>query len=264
MKKSKILVPAVALLALSTAAATTGTVAWFSANTVVAGSGMQVQCITAKDLVISNAQAGTYGVAAVTANTGAKTLTPASTHDTVKFFTIDNTNIEYASGQAKVGSVITDVTATGANTYFAKHSFWVKINGATDATVSNVVLKSLVVSAPTLEISKSLRVAAVTADETNIYSVTGGETTYNAVLKAGTVAHATGTSYGIAAGGDAVTSVTAKTAVSDSEIYFTSLGTTAKQIDFYVWYEGQDANCKSANAIASESLSVSFTLSYLN
>lgn len=263
MKKSKILVPAVALLALSTAAATTGTVAWFSANTTVSGSGMQVQCVTAKDLVISNAQNGDYGVSAVTTNTGNKVLSPASTADTTAFYAIDSANIEYASGQAKVGSTITDVTATGANTYYAKHSFWVKVNGANDASVTSVVLKSLTIATPSLPISHPLRVAAVTSEHTEIYSMTGGETTYNAVSKAGKIAYATGTSYGVNATGDAVTEVTAKTAVSDSEVYFATLGTTAKQIDFYVWYEGQDKDCKSANAVNAESLSISFTLSYL-
>ena len=54
MKKSKILVPAVALLALSTAAATTGTVAWFTANTHVEANSLAMKIQTAKDLRISH------------------------------------------------------------------------------------------------------------------------------------------------------------------------------------------------------------------
>ena len=53
MKKSKILVPAVALLGLSIAGATTGTVAWFSANTTVTATGMTIYSTTPSSLVIS-------------------------------------------------------------------------------------------------------------------------------------------------------------------------------------------------------------------
>ena len=53
MKKTKILVPAVAVLALSMAAAVTGTVAWFSSNTKVTASGMTISATTSKSLMIS-------------------------------------------------------------------------------------------------------------------------------------------------------------------------------------------------------------------
>ena len=49
MKKSKILVPAVALLALSTAAATTGTVAWFTTNNSVSAAQMTAHVNDLKD-----------------------------------------------------------------------------------------------------------------------------------------------------------------------------------------------------------------------
>ena len=42
MKKSKIIIPALGLIALGTAASITGTVAWFSMNTQVTATGMQV------------------------------------------------------------------------------------------------------------------------------------------------------------------------------------------------------------------------------
>ena len=43
MKKTKIIVPALGMLLLSTAASVTGTVAWFSANTQVTANGLQVK-----------------------------------------------------------------------------------------------------------------------------------------------------------------------------------------------------------------------------
>ena len=52
MKKTKILIPAMALLALSTAASVTGTVAWFQANTTVTATGLQMKSTLPSSLVI--------------------------------------------------------------------------------------------------------------------------------------------------------------------------------------------------------------------
>jgi hypothetical protein len=53
MKKSKVVIPALGLIALSTAASITGTVAWFSANTSVAIRGMQVKTQVSSNLLIA-------------------------------------------------------------------------------------------------------------------------------------------------------------------------------------------------------------------
>ena len=57
MKKTKILIPAMSVLALGMAAAVTGTVAWFSANNVVNASGMHMQSTTPASLVIGTSVA---------------------------------------------------------------------------------------------------------------------------------------------------------------------------------------------------------------
>ena len=57
MKKTKILVPAMAVLALGMAATVTGTVAWFSANNVVSADGMHIQSTTPASLVIGSSVA---------------------------------------------------------------------------------------------------------------------------------------------------------------------------------------------------------------
>ena len=53
MKKTKIIIPALGMLLLSTAASVTGTVAWFSANASVKATGMSVQAKASESLVIS-------------------------------------------------------------------------------------------------------------------------------------------------------------------------------------------------------------------
>lgn len=54
MKKTKILAPALGILALSMAASVTGTVAWFSSNATVTAEGMQIKATTATNLFIRN------------------------------------------------------------------------------------------------------------------------------------------------------------------------------------------------------------------
>lgn len=54
MKKTKILAPALGILALSMAASVTGTVAWFSSNATVTAEGMKIKATTATNLFIRN------------------------------------------------------------------------------------------------------------------------------------------------------------------------------------------------------------------
>lgn len=61
MKKTKILVPAMAVLALGMAASVTGTVAWFSMNTQVMADGMTLKSVTSKSLMISLEELSGYG-----------------------------------------------------------------------------------------------------------------------------------------------------------------------------------------------------------
>ena len=61
MKKTKLIIPAMGLLLLSTAASVTGTVAWFAANASVTATGMQVKAKTASTyLLIGTGENDTY------------------------------------------------------------------------------------------------------------------------------------------------------------------------------------------------------------
>ena len=55
MKKTKVIIPALGILLLSTAASVTGTVAWFSANSTVTATGMKVNAKAESALVIGHA-----------------------------------------------------------------------------------------------------------------------------------------------------------------------------------------------------------------
>lgn len=89
MKKTKIIIPALAMLLLSTAASVSGTVAWFSMNNQVTVSGMSVTTKVSSNLLIAESNnAANYSDAIVQDRSGI--LEPASTIDGESFFyTVD-------------------------------------------------------------------------------------------------------------------------------------------------------------------------------
>ena len=91
MKKTKIVIPALGLLLLSTAASVTGTVAWFSSSTAVTVNGMNVTTQVSGNLLIaeSNSSDDNYSAAPLTQNV-AGILEPVSTINGSDFFyTVD-------------------------------------------------------------------------------------------------------------------------------------------------------------------------------
>ena len=82
MKKTKIIIPALGVLLLSTAASVTGTVAWFSANSTVKANGMRVKAKAESALVISETKpVGT--LTEVNFESDAEELVPATHNSTV-------------------------------------------------------------------------------------------------------------------------------------------------------------------------------------
>ena len=98
MKKTKIVIPALAVLLLSTAASVSGTVAWFSMNNKVSVTGMSVTTKVSSSILISgtNADAASYGDELIQTRTGV--LEPASTVDGIRYFYTTNA---VTSGDAK-------------------------------------------------------------------------------------------------------------------------------------------------------------------
>lgn len=118
MKKSKIIVPALGILVLSTAASITGTVAWFSSNASAKVEGMQVTTKVSSNLLISgeNVEAN-YGAQLRQGRTGI--LEPASTVNGESFFWTAGSNVT-ATGDAKAESYTayaedTNLTNAGAD-----------------------------------------------------------------------------------------------------------------------------------------------------
>ena len=86
MKKTKIVIPALAVLLLSTAASVSGTVAWFSMNTAINVTGMTVTTKVSSSLQIAETNAEQYFSNANLQQTRAGLLEPASTIDGYNYF----------------------------------------------------------------------------------------------------------------------------------------------------------------------------------
>lgn len=299
MKKStKIILPALALLVLGTTAAATSTVAWFAANGTVSATGMQVECQTSTNLLITNfdpknssnsnkfVEGDNYGSSVKTANNTAATLEPSSTTpkslQTPSFYIVTSKgSIGAVAGDIKAGAVVAAVDNAGVggtnyNKYYAAHEFWVA-NSAKG--VMNLSIQTLTITGTTNTlITESLRVGYVYEDKTTSTEtptlISGifaknEQKSYQGIKDAGTVTEADENRV-LTAGETVITE-----AVTANTFTATSLGngiaptTTAvadpsqyvwSKFTLYVWYEGQDEDCTANNALSADKISISFTL----
>ena len=70
MKKTKVIIPALGILLLSTAASVTGTVAWFTSSNAVSASGINIKIEKEQGFVIANESLTPWGVSAVASHDG--------------------------------------------------------------------------------------------------------------------------------------------------------------------------------------------------
>ena len=281
MKKFRKLLPALSMLLISALLMGSSTFAWFSMNTTVSATGMKVQATTSKNLVISTDKTlknnENTSISSVQANP--LYLRPVSTGsvggETVSFFkNTSGVNIDYTTGSKKEGATfeaatVTDVTSSTTSsptTVFdvVKYTFYIRADMPADSSdaskFSKLVVSSIQFNGSTSKnISKSLRVGVrCLTGETTVGGglifapVTGHSTSYKAIAKAGTVS-----STDTLETTDNVVISTAQSIAdgNDSNLLGSSkLGSEYVTVEIYVWYEGQDAACTSANSIDSEGL----------
>lgn len=262
MKKFRKLLPAFGMLLLSSALLSTSSYAWFSMNSTVKTDGMNVQATTSQNLVISNSSKTSYLSSATATYTGTNTLAPASTSMTGEnglksgnFYTVkEDKTINYDDG------TITDdtdfelctVTPNADNNHVATHTFYVKVD-AKDASASfgNLYVSNITVKSGTDEssanISKALRIGIVSGAKYHLFApipdTDEDDDSYKGIL------------------GGAVASTYETLSVVGTTATLGSVGVTETLVTVYIWYEGQDENCTSANSINVEELSVSISFS---
>ena len=223
MKKTKIVVPALGMLLLSTAASVTGTVAWFAMNSTVTATGMQV---TAKAdgfflEIAGSHDAGTYsntGTAEVNAQ-----LYPVSHEawsgvasiedfDMATADTYDNWYYRFSDSTANANSNVTNKTYISAFTnYVATTSFSVKLNNNSGpTTVYDLMVSEITIPA-----------------DTGIHVVVAGAQGYE----------------------EFSASIAAERAYNANYVLSDTVTKTAQDIKVYIFFEGSDTNVYSDNIL---------------
>jgi hypothetical protein len=278
MKKSKVLVPALGILVLSTAASITGTVAWFSVNNSVTVDGMEVTTKVAGNLLITddNTSDANYGSVLHQARKGV--LEPASTTNNVDYFyttdakadgskqeeTTDKPYVAYnestalantAAGKEKydaaflkayteIDNTVTEVTTNNVVYGYIDYSFYLK---ATNTSANPYVVR---MTKCNLKYNNAALGATDLAWRVGVFAKVASKETpvtdevatgnHKSILKQASAAYFDGT---------AVTSTTAKAAPSklNEAVVVTAdiaqNATVYEKVTVRLWLEGEDTSC---------------------
>lgn len=290
MKNSltKKLLLAVITLGIAVIATVGSTYAWFSMNTTVEATGMQLTAVTPVNVVISKTENGTYGPS-VEFDTDAAKLYPASTtieqltSAGVSFWAVEEGQVIGENGKGGLSSSATkfqtevksQATVDGmGRSYFIHEDLYlkttagkislvleeIKLDGVTSAELlgSNATIPSSATDSDgTHEIKTALYVALITDDTTFIYSLDGSTGSFKGVE---TVA-SNGTRTIKDEKEELSTAGSAGTLVFDSsESETIALGTDPQHVQVVVWLEGEDPEC--VNAIGGQGLSIGLVFGY--
>lgn len=238
------------MVLVATIALSTATYAWFAANNSVTATGMIVTAQAEAGIVISNSTKTTYGTTAVTAEATDKKLIPASTANGTAWY--HNTSGQFDDADASQAAE-TYATAGSDGTDYVKNTFYIKSATDTAYSANLEITKVEAVSGGQQALSKALRVGVMVGNNFYIYApVTGYTATYNV-----------GGSNGTSVSPKASTTATTDTAVTS----FPANTADGLQVDVYMWYEGEDASCKSSNIVSSleaNNVTVTFTAKALS
>lgn len=150
MKKTKVIIPALGLLVLSTAASVTGTVAWFSANNKVNVTGMNVTTQVKGNLLIasSNSSDAQYSSSNLDQVVSGQ-LEPVSTVDGATFFyTVTNVKGDGSTTVETFGAYNSADTTDFNSTYgttgavgYVDYNFYIK--ATSDIDQQNVIISDI-------------------------------------------------------------------------------------------------------------------------
>jgi hypothetical protein len=274
MKKFRKLIPALAMLLVSAVLMSTASYAWFSMNTQVTANGMQVKAVAEDGILISNSDKSAWTNSA-SAKISSAILVPTSTSGTKNPSWVHNTSVDAdSSASNQAASTYADLSLKWSNTTFGEgyvdlntnstkdsnekayvllNEFYIKSSGAAlelgnDKTYKDLYINDVAVTGAAHKIDNALRVLVVIGNTAYIYAPVNGVDSGTATL-----------TYNF----KETTSVTALLASSnyDKTTGTTSIGNTnetAVKAQVYIYFEGEDLNCKSTNisGIATTDLAV--------
>lgn len=247
--RKRLLISSVAMLLVAMLALGTATFAWFTQNTQATADQLSVKTIKASELQLSKTT-GEWGDQIHYDYVG-KVLKPASSVDGTNWFTA------IAANKGSYEAADTDATDISSNLdgYVFKEQLNVRNNGK--AAVEKVKIKFNLKETEAAN-GKYVRLALVPADKRGAdAAVTPAD------FKAGVFASAADTADALKDAAKTTETVTAKSgAAGEVEVgTLTAKGEagSAKYYNLYVWFEGQDEDCKDING-GNEIPEVTFTV----
>lgn len=251
MKKSRIIVPALAMLVMSTAATVTGTVAWFSINKTVVATGMKVKAVGESSLVIKGSDTGSVYSSTGTSTKNATSMKPSTSFDGVNFAKLGSAvKVENAASGAATWSgasgafqasdlVTVNPASDGADIYYTTVTYSIKSLEQT----KDVYVKSVSSSTTgTQKLYKALRVSVKMGDgTTKIFNPNGGANQSAGVGKYNTTTSAW-----------SLDTPTYTSANTTNAALGSATANTEYTVTVNVWFEGQDTTCFSDNVDACE------------
>ena len=270
MKKTKIIVPALGMLLLSTAASVTGTVAWFAVNTSVSVTGLKVQAKVEGGIVIAPySMTGSSGGASITdatfaapadnafgntcamAMANAVSLLPTSTSNASNWWhnTSDSVNSHVGTGGYEALTLqkdgkhyqLNNTTYESDGQYFLYSQYKVK---STNADTFSLYVSGISVSADTntAYLNKSVRVAVKVGGAAAVFFAPKYAADDATVLK-WYVSGETPSNATVVKGTAMNTDTEPSPQVAANTINLAGL-----DMGIWIFYEGEDENCKTINA----------------
>jgi len=277
-KRSKlsILVAGIALIAFSAVASVAGTVAWFTANNVVSANSLNIQAEAEEGIVISNEAKSTWKTSVAASHTAAtynsKGFIPTSTSTGAAWYHTNSDDVnDHQKGENEtyatlsINTPISDGVGTATvngiqnrNIYLLNH-FYVQSAIATELTNQKLFIKSVsATDSANKDLNKSLRILFKLSSAIAIYCPLA-DGNFTAVQNAG-AAHVDSVSGSVT---DAANIDSFDLLHTGAIPAYTAEGTNALDLEVYLFFEGEDSNCKSANIDTLNSISVSFELKNL-
>lgn len=233
MKKFSKLIPAFCMLLISAMLMGTSTFAWFSMNTTVTATGMNVKAVVNDTfLQISTSSDGTYSTTVSGAFDSTKELKPVAPMETLTAANVETktnwgtaVSNDFDDANVNANKTALDADATLSD-YVISKSFYIKTaSGTTDATNLRLVGMK-VANSNANDTLKCLRVVLVCGDKIQVIEA-------DATTLDGTILS------------DLVTS-------------------TATEVKVYFYYAGNDEDCKSSNAANIGTITVDLEFSVNN
>ena len=259
MKKTKIIIPALGLLVLSTAASVTGTVAWFSANATVTASSLSVTARVDANLFIKDGIESDITAVTGTSTTLTGTGVTASSVNPVDFDSTSGLIAQIpatyssqpdvsAAGTALTWTTVANLSSgtsgqvTGVSTYVPKdyfaYGYVTIVRKQSSAASFNLTAKADVTFGTASELNKAFRIGILVDDGTFYESGDFGVNTASTLSGENAVKLNNGGSVGVS--------------LADNQPHVALL---------LAWFEGADSDCFTNNAvnISTNTVSWSFT-----